>query len=173
MIADDVHKFMIMAVKDKTFIENVKQMTPKYRTFAEDQLKKINEKEDFRKIEYLKWIVEQSKSNFYLGIRGSEITLIKRNFKGALTIGYNTPRDDLKHFYNGYDYIIELLNIHSFKKGEGYKMMKLLIELSKKAQSPISLYTETEVNVKYFERYGFVNIGRMGINNEYLMILNK
>ena len=70
----------------------------------------------------------------------------------------------------GHDFVIEVLNIHSLQKGEGYKVMQMVIDLSNQLQSPICLMVETEQHQKYFERYGFKNLVALEKENEYTMI---
>jgi hypothetical protein len=56
------------------------------------------------------------------------------------------------------------------QKGEGYKMMQKVIDLAKNIHSPICLWTDSEKNVQYFERYGFKNHGKLGENDDYMMV---
>lgn len=122
---------------------------------------------------FLKLILEEARSNFYMEFIKADIAflLIKRNFKGFIRIAHNKPKEESKDYYNGAEYIIDLLNIHSYEKGEGHKMMKRVLRLGKELKLPIPLWTETKENVLYFENYGFKNVGQLGDNKEYLMIL--
>lgn len=122
---------------------------------------------------FLKLIVEEAKSNFYMEFNQEDIAflLIKRNFKGFIRIAHNKPKEESRDYYNGSEYIIDLLNIHSYKKGEGHKMMKRVLRFGKELKLPIHLWTETKENVLYFEKYGFKNLGQLGDSGEYLMVL--
>jgi hypothetical protein len=101
------------------------------------------------------------------------LSLFKRNLKSALNIALISPHPDLKKYFEGHDYILELLELHSLQKREGYKIMKKVIELSKRMSCPIKIWTETEKNVKYFERYGFKNYGQLGDNKEFMMVFQN
>lgn len=122
---------------------------------------------------FLEWILKVTAGEFYLMLSPGQslhFGLLKRNLKACMVIGYCHPNEVHKHFYIGYDSVLELINLDSAKKGEGYKTVRRLSMIADKLKIPISLWTEKEINVPIFERYGFINKGRAGINNEFLMI---
>jgi hypothetical protein len=162
-------------LQNEVFAQNIKSMHPQSRETlmteisAMEKDKQANEKAK----QYLKWVLKQTEFNFYLALlpKGRGVILLKQNLKAVLVIGFNRPQEDLKSFFEGHDFILEILNIHSIQKGEGSKMLKKVIDLSKKISSPICLWTETEENRRYFERYGFKNYSEVGENS--MMVLRN
>lgn len=157
-------------------LNNQKQIIEHSKLEIEDMIfsiKNMNLNESEKK--FLNLIVEEARSNFYMEFNQDDIAflLIKRNFKGFIRVAHNKAEVELKDYYNGAEFIIDLLNIHSYEKGEGHKMMKRVLRLSKELKLPICLWTETNENVLYFENYGFKNIGQLGVNGEYRMVLSN
>lgn len=170
---NEYHKEMFDVISDKN---HQKLIINNSKLDVDDMISSIksmglNESEK----KFLKLVVEEARSNFYMEFNQDDIAfiLIKRNFKGFIRIAHNRPKQELKDYYNGSEYIIDLLNIHSYEKGEGYKMMKRVLRFGKELKLPIHLWTEDIKNVLYFEKYGFKNVGQLGENKEYLMILNN
>lgn len=125
--------------------------------------------------QYLDWILLQAENNFYIAniAYSGCVLLIKRpHLKSYLAIRYGYPGTQSETIV-GKNRTIQIENIGSLKKGEGYKMMKKVIALARKMDVHIELWTETEENVKYFERYGFVNHGPLGDFGEFLMVLQN
>lgn len=124
---------------------------------------------------YIDWILLQSQYNFFVTHIAPNgcILLIKRpHLKSYLAIRYGYPGNNAAAVI-GNKRTIQIENIGSLIKGEGYKMMKKIIALSRKMDVSIELWTETKKNVKYFERYGFVNHGMLGELGEFLMVFPK
>ena len=159
---------------NELFTQNMKAMHPQCREtlMAEIAAMEKNKNADEKAKQYLKWVLKQTEFNFYLAIlpKGRGLILFKQNLKAVIAIGLNMPTEELKPFFPGHDFILEILNIHSVQKGEGYKIMQKVMDLSKTIQSPICLWTDSEKNVQYFERYGFKNHGQLGENEDYMMI---
>ena len=168
---------LIEDLQNEVFTQNIKSMHPQSRETlmaeisAMEKEKQANEKAK----QYLKWVLKQTEFNFYLALlpKGKGLILFKQNLKAALVIGFNRPQDELKPFFEGHEFILEILNIHSIQKGEGSKIMKKVLDLSKKIDSPICLWTETEENVKYFERYGFKSYKELGKDNQCMMVFKN
>lgn len=123
--------------------------------------------------QYLDWVIYQSHIDFYIPFispDGSILMVRRPHLKAYLGIRYGYPGDNAAAVI-GKERTIQIENIGSFIKGEGYKIMKKVIRLGKKIDCTIELWTETEENVKYFERYGFKNHGRLGKYGEFLMVL--
>ena len=164
-------------LQNEFFTKNIKLMHPQSREtlFAEISAMEKDKNADEKAKQYLKWVAKQTEFNFYLALlpKGNGLILFKQNLKATLVIGFNRPNENLKQFFEGHHFLIEILNIHSMQKGEGYKIMQKVIDLSKKIDSPIFLWAETEENVQYFERYGFVNYGALGENNEFMMVFSN
>lgn len=122
-------------------------------------------------LHFLKWINNITEYDFFIrSLENGRIILLKKDFEGLLTIKLCKPNHLMEEVSNKGS-ILEIVTINSTKKGEGYKMMKPIIYFAQKQNIPVVLWTETEENVKYFERYGFKNYGRRGDDQEYLMIL--
>jgi hypothetical protein len=164
-------------LKSDAFIENVKMMHPQSRAglMAEIAAMEKDKEADPKAKQYLKWILKQTEFNYLLALlpKGRGLVLLKQNFKAVLVIGFNRPSQELKPFVQGHDFVLEILNIHSLQKGEGYKMMRKVMDLSEKLRSPITLIVETEQQQQYFERYGFKNYGAIEEENERMMIYHN
>src|SRR5690606_2314274 len=98
------------------------------------------------------------------------VGLISRNTKAIMCIALNTTNKKYLQYYNS-KYILDLLHIHSFRKGEGKKLMEAFLRIRRNLNIPGSLWTESSENVKYFEKYGFINLGRLGDSSEFLLKL--
>ena len=164
-------------LQNELFTENIKRMHPqsKQTLLAEISALEKDKNADKKAKQYLEWVDKQTEFNFYLALlpKGNGLILLKQNLKAALVIGFNRPNENLKPFFEGHDLILEILNLHSMQKGEGFKIMQKVMDVSKKIDSPICLWAETEENVQYFERYGFNNYGELGENNEILMVFQN
>ncbi len=156
------------------FTQNMKTMHPQARAALQAEIAAIEKDKnaDEKAKQYLKWVLKQTEFNFYLAIlpKGRGLILFKQNLKAVIAIGLNRPTEEIQSFFPGHNFILEILNIHSTQKGEGYKMMQKVIDLAKNLQSPICLWTDSEQNVQYFERYGFKNHGKLGENDDYMLI---
>lgn len=98
------------------------------------------------------------------------IGIISPNLKAIMYVATNTTRKDLLEIYNT-PVVLELLHIHSFEKGSGKILMEIYVELQKALNISGSLWTESIENVRYFQNYGFENLGSLGFNKEFLMKL--
>lgn len=170
-VTDISHKQFIDLFSNETFKEQVKLDSRKFVDSFE-RLLKNNRIKDKRDRAFIDSIILEAKSNFYLIYTDETkiFTLVTRNFKGTMLLGHNRPNIKQQKFYIDHETVIELTHIHSAQKGEGHKMMKRLLKVGKNLKIPITLLTETEDKVTYFENYGFKNFGRLGDNKEFLMI---
>ena len=167
---DESHEEFLMFVNTPFAVENLKMNQAPMRAEVKKMSTKVvhNGEKSF-----LEWIYKVTAGEFYLMTPPGHIShfgLLKRNLKALMLLAYCKPSNEHKHFYDGYDRVIEIVNLDSAEKGEGYKSFKRLSMLADKLENPISLWTEIEGNVPIFERYGFINKGRIGIKNEFLMI---
>lgn len=162
------------SMQNNAFYQNVIMKHPHSRATLTNEITAIekDQKADEKVKQYLKWILKQTEFNFYLSIlpQGQGLLLLKQNLKAVLVIGFNRPHQDLIPFVEGNNFVIEILNIHSLEKGEGYKVMQKVIDLSKQLQSPICLMVETDEQQKYFERHGFKNVDALEKENVRTMI---
>ena len=113
------------SMQNNAFFQNVIMRHPHSRATLTNEITAMekDQKADEKAKQYLKWILKQTEFNFYLSIlpQGQGLVLLKQNLKAVLVIGFNRPHQDLKPFVEGHDFVIEVLNIHSLQKGEGYK----------------------------------------------------
>lgn len=161
-------------LQNEVFTKNMKVMHPQSRAtlMAEIAAMEKGKNADEKVLQYLKWVLKQTEINFYLAIlpQGRGLILFKQNLKAALVIGLNRPQEEIKPFVPGHDFVLEILNLHSIQKGEGYKIMQKVMDLAKQIDTPICLWTDAEKNVHYFERYGFKNHGKIGESTEWIMV---
>ncbi len=159
------------------FIQNVKAGHPQARATLMGEISAMEKdpKANEKAKKYLKWILKQTEFNFHLSLlpKGQGLVLLKQNLKAVLVIGFNRPHQELEPFVDGHDFVLEILNLHSLQKGEGYKVMQKVMDLSNKLQSPITLIVETDEHEKYFERYGFKNEGAFENENERMMVFHN
>lgn len=128
---------------------------------------------DKRSLKFAKWLDKETNHNFYFfGAYDNEVGLITRDLQSSIVLKLCLPSSTIANIL-GNQAILQIEAIHSDKKGEGYKVMKKVLSFADRHELPVTLWTETEGNVKYFARYGFKNYGRCGENQEYLMILEK
>lgn len=112
------------------------------------------------------------RDKYYLYISGGSLHLFTRDFKSA--ISFNIKQPNPKHIdYFTDDWIVEIDNLNSLKKGYGNKLMNEVLEITSVMKVDVCLWTETISNTKYFEKYGFESIGKVGKDNENLMIRRK
>lgn len=168
---NDYHNKMFVRLSD---YNQQKQIIKNSKLDVEDilySIKNMNLLESEKK--FLNLLIEEARSNFYMEYNEVDkaFFLIKRNFKGFIKIAHYKPNEKFKDYYNGSEYIIDLLNIHSYEKGEGHKMMKRVLRIGKELKLPLHLLTETKDNVLYFENHGFKNLGQLGDSEEFLMVL--
>ncbi|MCG2186659.1 hypothetical protein K4Q81_09760 [Staphylococcus epidermidis] len=100
---------------------------------------------------------------------GKEFDVVGRIRISADFMNINNPNPYVKKMQFKYGFMIELVNIDSYKKNAGLKLIKQLIKLSKKAHIPIWLY---DLNTKknYFDKLNFKFKGNLGLSNEPLKI---
>ena len=99
------------------------------------------------------------------------IYLVSKNLKGVMCVALNTTDKKFIKYFNS-PLVLDLLHIHSFKKGEGTHLIGWYKKLQEDLNIPGSLWTEIENNVEYFKRFGFESLGNLGSNGEYLMKLS-
>ncbi|WP_368909205.1 hypothetical protein [Staphylococcus epidermidis] len=98
-----------------------------------------------------------------------EFDVVGRIRISADFMNINNPNPYVKKMLSKYGFMIELVNIDSYKKNAGLRLIKQLIKLSKKAHIPIWLY---DLNTKknYFDKLNFKFKGNLGLSNEPLKI---
>ncbi|EJE04516.1 GNAT family N-acetyltransferase [Staphylococcus epidermidis] len=112
------------------------------------------------------------RDKYYLYISGGSLHLFTRDFKSA--ISFNVKQPNPKHIdYFTDDWIVEIDNLNSLKKGYGNQLMNEVLQITSVMKVDICLWTETISNTRYFEKYGFESIGKRGKAKENLMIKRK
>ncbi|MGG4145717.1 hypothetical protein ABEW34_21710 [Paenibacillus algorifonticola] len=131
---------------------------------------------------YFKEIIKHGGKEFFLikGIKhfpyiGPSIILVPKNKKAIMFLALNSTKQKFLDLYDSPE-IISLLHIHSYKKGEGKKLMEVFLQIQRSLDIPGSLYTESIELVDYYKKYGFINLGKLGrntwgIRSQYLMKL--
>ena len=108
----------------------------------------------------------------YLYCDGGDILLITKDFKALIKFNIRKPNPLFKQHFNT-SWIIEIDNLNSLKKGHGKMLLKYVLAISTKLNLEACLWTENDKNTKYFEKYKFESIGKVGKDNENLMIRRK
>jgi len=172
-ISEKSHRQFHETINDEVYRKNIVNLTPKFVKKFEKIIENNNGLNVKKDIAFVKAILIEARSNYYMIYNSDSkaFILTKRNFKGVMIIGHYTPVEILKDYFKGYEKVIELVHIHSAKKGEGRKMMKTILKFKKDLEIPIMLWAETDDNAHYFENYGFKNYGRKGNEDEHLLIL--
>lgn len=168
------HLQFIELLEDKKYVESIKNSSKQFIEQFDYEIKN-NLINDPAEVEFLKLLLVEGRSNYYLQFNDEQkaFILLKRNLKGMMIIGHNTPLSIIGEHFSGVPKVLELIQIHSVQKGEGRKMLKTLIKLAKALNLDIVLWAETEKNTKYFESYGFENLGSLGDKEENLMVYNR
>jgi hypothetical protein len=143
------------------------------RNLLNKDLPKLRKGKATKQVLYVNWMLKMSKKKFYLMRYGQDaISFFDINLNSMIATRYcYTITNETKAIFKDlYKHAIEIVSLHSYKKGEGKRLIKEAITLSRNINLPLVLYTETEDLVKYYEQFNFVNYGILGSNNEYLMI---
>lgn len=121
---------------------------------------------------YFQEILKQTDSLFFVSNSpfARSIGLMSKNLKAIMYLALRTTNTKYLEYYN-FPFVLELIHLHSFKKGEGRKLMEAFLKIQRNLKIPGSLWVETSEIVSYYEKYGFKNLGKLGSNSEFLMIL--
>ncbi|MCT2095555.1 hypothetical protein M3D74_04480 [Staphylococcus epidermidis] len=109
---------------------------------------------------------------YYFYCFGGDISLITKDFKALIKFNIRKPNPLLKQYFNS-EWIIEVDNLNSLKKGHGKMLLKDILAISTKLNLEACLWSESEKNTEYFRKYKFESIGKVGKDNENLMIRRK
>ncbi|MDS3867941.1 hypothetical protein RJB92_07060 [Staphylococcus hominis] len=109
---------------------------------------------------------------YYLYCFGGDISLITKDFKALIKFNIRRPNPLLSQYFKS-GWIIEIDNLNSLKKGHGKMLLKDILAISTKLNLESCLWTESEKNTEYFRKYKFESIGKVGKDNEDLMIRRK
>jgi hypothetical protein len=145
------------------FLEISLAPQPVYEIFRKTQNKTANI--------FMDWIYKQSIENYYILDINPEkgVMLFNNNFTLMICLQLVTSNDIIEKFVYGEG--LEIHNLTSIEKGEGYKAMKDVIAFARANNLTIVLWSETAKSAAYFERYGFKNCGVCGDNGEYFLTL--
>ncbi|MEQ2529118.1 hypothetical protein WMO40_20805 [Bacillaceae bacterium CLA-AA-H227] len=168
-LTDIEHKGYKLLFKIPKFISNLKINSPKIRSFLATSLCK-NKSEKI----YLNWILNKTSSQFFLKSMSYDgiITLVKHDFNSWVGLRFcDNLTPTTRRIFNGkYVHAVEVVYLHSYKKGEGSNILRELDNLMIQLEIPLVLYAEKEKLVGYYENRGFVNYGIDGNKKNYLMI---
>ncbi|MBM0752542.1 hypothetical protein ACUXDX_001683 [Staphylococcus epidermidis] len=154
--------------------------TPEFRNINIESKEELKELTDDQKTLFCYRVLKEVFSDYYF-TRGlfekNSLDLIGKDFDVAARIRLSnhkmnneSPNLFIKKMFAEFDFMIELVNIDSFKKDAGLKLIKKLKEVSAKTYIPIWLYDLNTKDKKYFENLGFKLQGKYGLNNEPLRI---
>lgn len=123
---------------------------------------------------FIKEIMKQGEQNFFIVPtfipNEPSVGLMSKNLNAVMHVALNrTDKKFLKHYDS--PQILDLLHLHSYRKGEGKKLMEAFLHIQGNLHIPGSLWTETIETMNYFEKYGFENLGELGDSSEFLMKL--
>lgn len=150
----------------------IKKDSPNIRKVLTDTAALMNNNQPQKT--YVKWILNKTLLQYYLLPlqENGVITLVKHDFNSLVGLRYcNTITPIASRIFNKkYAHAVEVVYLHSFKKGEGSKILMELNSLMIQLQLPLVLYTEKEELVGYYEERGFTNYGTHGDKKEYFMV---
>jgi hypothetical protein len=97
-----------------------------------------------------------------------------KNRKSAFKLMFPAKLVDAPtYFFKQGTFTLALESIHSFQAGEGTKIMKRLVEFSDKYDCALMLFCESKKTIKFYEKFGFENKGKLGKGGEFFMIYKK
>lgn len=169
---DKEHNLFIQLTESQVYRKFIEEQSP----ICSSKLKKdINKGEILlnRKLaSFLRWSIQLSDIEYYLQLAPSGVLILtNRDFGSTVHFRYcSTLTEATERLLKIYKEAIEIVQLHSKIKGSGSKIISEFIKLSRNIQLPLVLYAETDSLVKYYEQYDFINYGKQGSNNEYLMI---
>ncbi len=97
-----------------------------------------------------------------------EFLIINKDFKAIvsfLIVGYGTESVS-RTLLKNYSFILEIDQLHSYKKGHGKQLVELLKRIANISQVPLALYDGTENLEGYYEKLGFTSTKRLSGCNE-------
>jgi hypothetical protein len=171
--AEIEHDIFIKFISNPECNQIINESTKFVRNLLNKDLIGLKKARAIKQVLYLNWILKMSEKNFFLYPYGKDaISLIDINLNSMIVIRYCftitvETKNILKDLYKN---AIEIVSLHSNKKGEGTRLIKEAIAFSKDINLPLVLYAETHDLVKYYEQFNFGNHGKLGDNNEFLMI---
>lgn len=188
-----LHETIRNDLKQKEFREEVKFEHDSLETFfipyiSNPEFKNINieskeelkELTDDQKTLFCYIVLREVFSDYYftrglferdcLDLIGKDFDVVARIRLSNLKMNINSPNLYIRKMYSKFDFMIELVNIDSFKKDAGLKLIKKLTEVSERTYIPIWLYDVNTKDKTYFENLGFKLQGKYGLNNEPLRI---
>ncbi|KXA38889.1 hypothetical protein [Staphylococcus lugdunensis] len=121
--------------------------------------------------EFIKGIV-QLRNKYFIYCDSGNVLLITKDFKGMIKFNIRKPNELFKSHFND-NWMIEIDNLNSIKRGNGKQLLKDVLGIASKINVEVCLWTENDRNTNYFDNYGFSSVGKIGRNNENLMIKRK
>lgn len=174
----DLRNFKRLRRKKRFFTEVADSHHYHLKRFKEG-LRKIEERNKFKNhppiLHFWQWIEEQCDNQEFrmFDLTNVDVVLLKTPLlNGLIRLGITLLSGVAReHIERKFDYALDLKNVNSLEKGQGFAMMQSVLELQQRLNIPIMLWTETDKSTMYFERYGFRSYGHCGENGENLMLL--
>ncbi|MGJ7920939.1 hypothetical protein [Neobacillus sp. LXY-4] len=171
--ADIEHDAFIKFISSPECNHELIRSTKIVRNLLNKNLPELKKAKAIKQVLYINWMLKMSDMKFFLKPYGQDaISLFDINLNSMIVIRYcYTITNETKNILKGlYKNAIEIVSLHSNKKKEGTRLIKEAITFSRDINLPLVLYAETDDLVKYYEQFKFVNHGKLGDDNEYLMI---
>ncbi|WP_059043925.1 hypothetical protein [Paenibacillus rubinfantis] len=165
------HQLFLDFKKNPMFVKDLAKSSDMVRKNLKGILKGFGDKNSKQKT-YLSWILEMSEKDFYLlSPAQGQFFLMNRKLNSAVLFRYcTTITEETKRILKDCDECIEIIELHSTERGQGTRIMSDFIHLSQITQLPLALYAETIELTHYYEKFNFVNHGKLGSNKEFLML---
>ncbi|HCQ3487920.1 TPA: hypothetical protein OH201_002034 [Staphylococcus aureus] len=109
------------------------------------------------------------KDKYYLYVSGGVIHVFTKDFKAVISFNMKRPNQKFKKYFSD-SWMLEIDNLNSLERGHGKVLLNEILKIASLIKVEVSLWTETNSNTRYFEKYGFESIGKLGRNKENLMI---
>lgn len=121
---------------------------------------------------FFNFLLDMSENEYYLSSTSdATLILINRDWKSLVSFRYcATLNEATKRVLGNQVKCMEIVELHSAEKGQGSLILNEFISLSEQIKLPLAIFAETENLVKYYKRFGFINHGNLGIDNEFLLL---
>ena len=102
----------------------------------------------------------------------SSIGVVSLNLTSIMFLALKATNKKFLSLYD-YPFVLELQHIYSMQKSEVSSLIEVFKKVQKRVNVPGALSTESEQNVDFFKRFGFDNLGLLGDNGEFLLMLPR
>lgn len=131
------------------------------RSTLHQELSRLKNGKDIKAFSFINWILTKSEEKFYLTHYADKISLIDIHLNSMMVIRYcyTITKEAQRIFNDTYKHAIEIVGLHSNKKGEGTRLINEVIAFSKEIDLPLVLYAETDELASYYEQFHFLFMG--------------